>query len=368
MASGKLALIDESEERRLDLCFACPGLCRPACPVAEVEGRETVNPQRLISQARWLKQGRLPAESVSELPWHCTQCGACRAACDHDQDVPGLLIGARARVLSRQAAPPRVREVCGHYAVSANPYGRDLEPALRDLSEAVQRPIQRSARTVFLPGCTALARAPQSSEQTLRAASLLGDADLALTPVSSWCCGLPLLWAGDVEGFEAHAGRLAQRLEGTRVVLQEPSCAHALEVRYREVGVRTDFTVASAMQYLAELLPAEAGRNGGAAAVGWFESCHEVRLRGEADGGRRLARFAMGGELVEVDAACCGAGGLMPEAAPEVAGALAEVVSDAVREQGMEAVVVPSVRCREHLRAHARGVSVLDPADLLVRM
>src|SRR5690606_31922506 len=91
------------------------------------------------------------------------------------------------------------------------------------------RPI-RAGETAYVPGCTALRLTPGEAV----AGHHLVSAALPQTPspvVIGPCCGLPLLEAGDSEGFRRAAQRLLVGLAGAReAVFLDPGCLHALRV------------------------------------------------------------------------------------------------------------------------------------------
>lgn len=318
------------------------------------EGRQTVAPQRLVTLARQLKRGEFDASTAGDLPWHCTGCGACQNHCHHDQDVPGLLLGARARMTEARTTPAGVREVSGNFAVAANPEGRSLSSEMEGLAENTQRRLQREPRAVFFPGCTALAHDPLAAEQVLRAASLLGDAELGLTPASATCCGGALLWAGDTEAFTVHAERVSQTFKGANLVVLDPICAQTMASHYERWGIVVTFTVQTAQDFVADRLPAGAER-ASLPNFGVLDGCGQ-RPRGQ------LLR-----DPVVLGAACCGAGGLFPQAAPEVAASMARAIQDEVRDRDLDGVVASGVRCRLHLRRSCPSMNVVDPLEMWVQ-
>lgn len=324
--------------------------------------------------AHWLAEDRISPEGVGDLPYHCTHCGACTEVCRHDQDVPGLLTSARARVLSSGAAPPEVREVSGRFAVSANPFGISFEEPLARIAEAAGRPIERRRSSVYLPGCVALAEEPDVAVDLLRATVLLGGGGLGLTATSAACCGAPLYWAGEREGFQAHAQHFAARLAGVEtLVVHDPACAHTLRVRYPEVGVTAPARIVTVGSWLAQALAGGRGRPGTWNAV-HHDACHSARTPSDRDDARRVVAFLAGhdgaplGGVVGGAADCCGAAGLLPEAAPAAAAEMAREVVDAAKARGAKTLLTFSPRCAHHLRRVDPGYDVCDPVRLLVRM
>ncbi len=305
------------------------------------------------------------------MPYRCTGCGACRSSCPSRNDVPGLLSLARSRVFQRGAAPEEVREVCGAFAVAGNPQGRDFGPVLQTVLEQTDRSLDRVADDVFLPGCASLAQGPQEAQNFLQALSLLARGRLAVTPASSLCCGLALWWAGELEAFRAHAQMVQGRLRGVRrLVVHDPACALGMRTRYAEVGVDLTVEVVSAVDFVAGLLPAEKRSvESHAQSVVFVDNCNQAEA-GIPGSGFRILKRASGENVIEVSADCCGAAGLLPQTAPDVATAMAHRWLDSIRATAPDGatIVTPSPRCRAHLTRTDPAIVIEDPSRLLVRM
>lgn len=271
-------------------------------------------------------------------------------------------------------APPAVREIVGRFAVAANPYGEALDQPLARVADAAGRTVERRRSSVYLPGCVALTEEPDVAVDFLRATVLSGGGGLGLTPASSACCGLPLLWAGEAEGFQAHARHFAARLSGAEtLVVHDPACAHALTVRYPEVGVSISAEVVSPGSWLERALATGRARPG-QWNVAYHDACHLARQFPERDAARKVASFLSGKEQVALrgvvggSSECCGAAGLLPEAAPAAARTMAESVIDAAKATGADTLLTFSPRCARHLRQVDPSFPVCDPSRLLVRM
>src|SRR5689334_11261503 len=122
-ARAALAQLDERESKGIEICTACPTLCRWSCPVAETEMRETVAPHAIVVLSGLVKKTIAAPETAGDLPYHCTHCLACTEACLHKNDVPLMMSLARSRV----HAPPKVSELRGHFGVAGNPQGTALD-------------------------------------------------------------------------------------------------------------------------------------------------------------------------------------------------------------------------------------------------
>ena len=374
-----LNVLNEAETKGIDTCTTCPRLCRWSCPVAEVESRETTSPYSLVVLSGLLKRERASVEAVGRALYHCSHCSACTEACLHKNDVPMLMSMARARLLQHGGAPSEVRELCGRFGVVGNPQGVSLQPALLEVAERAQAAVVRAGEVVYVPGCSTLEKLPEASAAFLRAVSLLGISGLSVVRDSAACCGLPLYWAGELEGFRAHAQRYAKQFAQTEVlVVHEPSCAHALTARYAEVGVQLRPQIKTTVRYLSEQLDLRDARKvASSGRVAYGDTCSLARGLGEVDEPRKLIKrlsndapvdVSGDGGLMGAQVDCCGAGGLLPLTAPATARAMAETRIQAFRKSGAEELVLFSPRCVSHLKANDPSLNVMDGAMLMARL
>ena len=101
------------------------------------------------------------------------------------------------------------------------------------------KPVPEDSVRVFVPGCTATTVAPDDAKLGLAAVEGLTGAPVR--PLTARCCGLPLLDAGDRQGFARSARAFVAELDGaSRVVFQDPGCLHAIAKVAPAHGVRAD--------------------------------------------------------------------------------------------------------------------------------
>ena len=374
-SSSALRVLDEVETSAHEMCAPCPSLCRSACPVAEVEGRETTSPHRLMAQAGLLKRDKISAESVASLPYHCTTCGACEEACLHDNRVPSWVLLARHRVFKAGFAPRVAREAAACFGVAGNVFGESVEQQFKTaISEGGVR-VRRSAHDVYLAGCETLHGRPEIVTTLFKALQALEHEGLHVTSLSGLCCGAPLAWTGELDGFLTYAQRFASALnDAKRVVAHDPVCAHTLRIVYPRFGVSLRPKVWTLPGYLADVLkvqappkplnPLEKPR------YLVLEPCHLNRAMAERGRPRALIDQLLGAgqwaplQLDGVDD-CCGAAGLLPLTAPIAAHRLAEAKIAGFRQLGAQRLVTLSPRCGIHLSRVAPELPILDLADLL---
>jgi len=377
-----LQVLDQAEDEGIDTCTTCPKLCRWACPVAEAEARETSSPWNLMIMAGYLKRGLASVESIGALPYHCTGCGACTQACLHKNDVTLWQSLARARLVSGHAAPESVGEVRGHFGTAGNPFGHPLDEVMANVVSAAHGSDEASAPApsgaiVYFPGCGTLEQMPEAAESFLRALTLNGIRGVAVSEVSSGCCGLPLLQAGDVTAFVAHAERHAARLASVdMLIVHDPSCAHAMKVRYAQFGVQLSPEIVHVSTFLAGRLGevAHPKKKNGEERIALADSCMLRRGLEVDEDPRTLIEIATGSKPIEVQSIgggeldCCGAGGLLPNTAPETADAMGEARLAAFRASGATKLVSFSPRCAAHLRRLDPTLDIVEGSSLLTKV
>jgi dimethylglycine catabolism B len=286
----------ETHRTSLETCVFCPKLCRAACPVANVEANETVTPWGKMSVAYFGARGDVPFDREhAATAWACSGCYACRDRCTHQNPVAKVLVDARAEAFARGVAPAEARGVVERWHARAP----EITRAADTLAAATDTDRAAETDTALLVGCGYTRRFPEVARDAVRAAvALTGGA----TRPARACCGLPLLYAGDREGFEAAARRFAAEVaKAPRVVAVDPGCARALIEEYPRVGVRlprVELLVDLAAGARSELRALEedeiAGLAGGEARhVRWHDPCQLGRGLGrfeEPNGARRSAR------------------------------------------------------------------------------
>jgi Fe-S oxidoreductase len=304
----------EARRAELETCTFCPKLCRTACPVSNAEATETLTPWGKMASAYFVAQGDVePTESFARTSLACTGCYACRAMCDHSNDVAGTLLDARAAEAALGILPAVATDVARDFPA----HQAATREAVRALDDGVT--VRAGSPTALLVGCTyARSATPEARDAVTATTALVGG---PVTLVDA-CCGLPLLYAGDAAGFARQAAALAEAVAGhDRVVVVDAGCAAALKLRYPEVAVRVRPEVTLFVELAAASLsrlrtPSQARR------VRYHDPCQLGRGLGVYEAPRRVLGHVTGhapDEFVHSGAygACSGGGGLLPVTMPE---------------------------------------------------
>ncbi len=335
----------DEQSRALTTCFACPKLCRFACPVAEAEGRETSTPWGLMTRAEHVRQGRAPLDRETAALWeHCTACGRCQTFCRHGVDVPSVMAAARAESVRAGLASPALAA----WADAAPP------------ENAAVRALPEGGDVLLLPGHA-------DAESIAAARKLLAAVGMERVGRPSrgvMASGERLRWAGQPERYAEQRLRAIRALEGASLVIcLEPGDARDLRAT-EGVQIRTLPEVLFARRQ--SLLPRLRRVLPGAAL--YLDDCALGRGLGVFDEPRALLA-AVVGHVVEAtmqrgEGGCCGAGAGFAATCPDEAAAVAR---DAVSDVPDVPVVIASPVCAAHLRASVPARAVFDWTVLLAR-
>lgn len=337
----------EPHTREHTYCAYCPKLCRFACPVSTVEARETTTPWGKMTSLHHVAEGNLELAPAHASTWYaCTGCMRCKTFCEHDNEVASTLDAGRAVALAGGAAPAAAREVVARH--------RAREARARERGQALFGQAGREPqRTVYFPGCTATAVRPEDARAGFEVTRALAGPTMVRADL---CCGLPLLEAGDTDGFIASAGRLIDTLAGaSRVVFLDPGCMHALRTHAPRLGVDHDLPLVHvtelAADHLTRLAPVPIEGE-----VRYHDACRLGRGLGIYEPPRAVLRHLLGRPAAELPAAregaeCSGAGGQLPRTFPETATAIAEERLREHREAGGGTLVTACPGAARHLEA-----------------
>ncbi|MES9995602.1 pyridine nucleotide-disulfide oxidoreductase/dicluster-binding protein [Desulfovibrio aminophilus] len=276
----------------------------------------------------------------------CSLCGLCAEICPEGFAMADLCLEARRDMVARGKMPPSAHEFALEDMAFSN--GPDFALALPGPDGACAH--------VFFPGCQLAASHPhhvRSVFEHLRA-TLSGGVGLMLR-----CCGIPAHWAGREDLFvEAQAEFHSQweALGRPRIVAACSSCLDILRRR------SPDLPAVSLWEVLAETgLPETRGTPPPGAPLAVHDPCstrHDETARAAVRGlldrcGVAREELPLSGRLTE----CCGYGGLMSNAAPDLA---REVVARRAALSPLD-YVASCAMCRDRLAAEGkRAYHVLD--------
>lgn len=387
---------ESTEDKRKPQCILC-GKCLEVCPLLAATGREELSPRgKLLLLSRLAEAPESMNEADAErLASMCLTCGRCARACPQGTDVPGevsrlraahpgfqrwlwktwigrsdLLWPAAARL--GQAVGGRIPGLSGAPAatlrkLSAMGTKAAPEPWIT-LSGADACP--PGPKVVLFPGCLAK---NVRKDWIAKAEVLLGRLGATVEPAPAWsCCGGTLGHAGLAEAqlTAARNNVRAWREAGRPTVATFcASCHHGLAAYPDMPGLEFEpgeaeawagaLSPLSALAACADFEPTDAapGR------VLYHQPCHAPA----PDPDRAWLAAASGGRLAPVDGkACCGMGGVLQLAAPDLSSSVADNVWKRLAPRPGEQVLTGCSGCWLQLASTAPdGVVVAHWLDIL---
>jgi Fe-S oxidoreductase len=298
----------------------------------------------------------------------CALCGRCEELCPENFSMAELCLAAREDMVERGFMPPSAHEFALEDMENAS--GPDCALTLPDTGADGGAPAW-----LFFPGCQlAASRGEQVAALYERLRAVLAEGPTPGVALMLSCCGIPARWAGRTRLFREHAARLRaawERLGRPRVMAACASCLTVLRETLPEAQALSVWEVldgldASGLRALRDGLSGSA--DGAQAALPELFSMHDpCAARHDAAwlaAVRSLARKC-GARIEEprfsgATTGCCGYGGLVWCAQPELAGVMGDRRAAELPHPGLASCIM----CRDRLVAG--GKECLHLLDVLL--
>lgn len=281
----------------------------------------------------------------------CSLCGLCQEVCPEDLNMGLVCKKAREIMVSRGKMPPSAHD----FPI------RDMIFSNGESCALVRRqPGTETCARLFFPGCQLSASAPEQVRKTysLLCQKLSGGVGLMLR-----CCGAPADWAGRVDLFSSFLDdirALWQEMGAPEMIVACSTCYEIFKTHFPEASVISLWEVLDNLGLPDKSLhPAE---HYGTVAV--HDACstrHEKRIHESVRNilcraGFEIEELPLSRERTE----CCGYGGLMFFANPELA---KECINKRIKQSQSDYLAYCAM-CRDYLAS--RGKRTLHLLDLVL--
>ncbi len=362
-----------------------------------------------------LIEGRIEVDqALAEIAFSCTACGLCDVSCKFIMEAERhqINMALREHLVDEGFGPSSHRQMIENLDAHGHPDGTPRVSA-SSWAEGLDVKVApaASAPVLLFAGCGVRPKSDASS--VVRKLALLmsrASVDFAILGDAEDCCGMPAYWTGHRDVFRKIAADRAQRFDDLGVetiVAASGSCLGAMRSKYPEYARRPRAQVVHATELLARLieegklpLPRPVGRR-----VTYHDPCYLGRqsepplawegeyrkthgcmtyadppreinrgTRGVFDPPRRILRTIRGLDFVEMArireySFCCGGGGGVPQAHPDLARATALHRLEEAAGVEAECLVTACHHCRANLTeaqgAPQDGLPVVDIVDLV---
>jgi L-lactate dehydrogenase complex protein LldG len=364
--NGRWELIGDEVLGESLRCIGC-GACLLECPTYDLVGPEYGSPGLLGGRGVCAASGIGGLQNAVESGLSlCTTCRLCVERCPLSIETTTQIQELRARSVDAGLLPlPQHVPMVSGISNYGNPW---MQPRRVRGRWARGLDARDRGETVFFAGCSLAYLSPAVARAAVEALRACG-VDPAVMAYEELCCGSPLARTGQRElALEVARKNIdALRAAGAaEVVVACPGCLSALR-DYHELFEDFDIPV----RHISEVL-AEAVADGRLtlslpepAVVTYHDPCHLGRGCGIYDEPRRVLESIDGLELVEMDrsrelSACCGAGGGVWTAFPELAGEIARKRASMADATGAQFIVTSCPWCEQNLSQYTSTKDLLE--------
>jgi heterodisulfide reductase subunit D len=363
--------------------------CASACPTLGGTGPRSRSLEGLVhglermaapAPSGRVRKGQAPEidQQWVRLLYLCTDCGRCAQDCPSGLDLSVVLAELRAWLARNDVPqPPAHQAMVSAIGGSRNRYG--APPAARSEWLGSVRTRQR-ADVVFFAGCVMSYDQIQLARSTVNVLRKAG-VDFTVLGPDEWCCGQPLLQAGEESLFcqlAAHNLAAIERTGAVQLVTGCPGCYLTLKKTYPSRGFRPKCEVLHSSELVARLFDRGKlgfvrspfagwkGREKAANAVAYHDPCALGRKCGIFEPPRRILESLPGVgrplEFVEnmAGSACCGGGGALRTVDEEMCLRLGEKRLAGALELGAGMLVSTCPSCRVNLGDAARALKARE--------
>lgn len=328
------------------------------------------------------------SEALVDIVFRCTSCGACEMNCLRLNEKEPLKAAEalKTRLIEKGLAPlPAHKELLTSIKNYDNPW---KQPRAQKAQWAkglnLKNANKQQCEVLFFAGCTP-AFDPILKHDIVNSAKLLKECgvDIGIFADQEICCGSPAIRLGDRETFFALVKRNIEAFNKAgvkEIITQCAGCYHVLKYDFPEVPdmPEINFKVYHISEYLESLLKESkiTFTKEVPLTVTWHDPCHIGRHCGIYEEPRNILKAIPGIRLVEMErikdqAWCCGAGGGVRAAFPDLAFKTAEERVEEAKETGAEALVTCCPYCEQNLadplRAQGNGMKVYDLTDIMLQ-
>jgi Fe-S oxidoreductase len=301
--------------KELITCTMC-GYCKEVCPTFDELGWDSAAARGKMALAYGLYMGDIePDESVLERLLQCTTCEDCKRRCPSKTEVVKAVEAIRKDLNEAGFSNEIHKKIYNSIKKYGNPYGEE-----KGRSEVLgEEPKQ--AEVAYFAGCTATYRNNEIADASI---SILKKLGVDYTILNETCCGSVLQRTGfDDETLKDMINSNLDAIEaiGAKKVLF--SCAGCLRMFRKEYKKFRDFNF-EPLHFTEWLANQEFSMKPYHKKVTYHDPCHIGRHVGIYEAPRKLIQRIPEIEFSEMEykenqAKCCGGGGGVRSAYPEVA-------------------------------------------------
>jgi len=350
-----------SDIQQLYKCIRC-GECRYTCPVFKSDGWDTSSARGRIQLLLAVEEGSLQLSSkISESIFRCTTCKICEEVCSAGVEVVNIIEKYRIRLVEENKNPLTHNTIAHNIKSHGNPFG-ELQSQLPYTKSRTEE------NTIYFVGCMSRYRIPDIASATIKLLDTINE-DYSILD-NETCCGSVLLRTGRRDLAEKQARKnneLIIKSGAKKVIFSCAGCYKTFREDYPILIGELDYNIIHITELLVGVdLPLEPINK----QVTYHDPCHIGRHVGNYKVPRDLIRKT-GATLIEMksnreNANCCGAGGGVRAAYPDLADKLRKTIHTEASQTDVEFLLSTCPFCVYHIRETIRSnIKVNDITEFL---
>jgi heterodisulfide reductase subunit D len=351
------------------------------CPM-QMKGKFfTYSAGGMIQLARALYEGKLDlSESIRDLLYLCTTCGACEVNCGVIEDQVDLFTLIKKELINNGVPLFKAHGVLTDNVIkNKSPYSKKMPQRIDWMPEEKKGVISSKPEIFYYVGCVSSFMETEIPNAFIRVLEKLG---IPFTlDQEEWCCGAPLYFAGyEEKAFDIakHNVEAITNSGAPAVIFTCPTCSMMFNKYYpRWLKKALPFEAIHVTEFLdrlleQDILKLEAVRK--EKTVTYHDPCHLGRGQGIYEAPRKLINAIEGltfKEMVlsEENSLCCGGGGLLPTGYAELSENIAKKRIGEMQELGADLLVSACPACKENIKIAVkglkRGIKAVDIVELI---
>jgi len=371
--------------------------CLQWCPVLDVTGDETLTtPEKIRIYGELVRsQHGLGAklfgrpeiapevlEKLTQALFSCTTCGRCGEVCSVGINTQRLWPAMRAKMVELGVGPiGGQREMAHIVAEKHNPYDQPHDQRFAWLPAGVTIADAKRAEIGYFTGCSGAYTAQPMVAGALKMMHAL-DIDFTIFD-NEYCCGFPLFVTGDLKLMEEliHHNVDGFAARGVKhLAVSCPCCMFMLQNHWQYFyGAPLPFDIIHITQLVKPYVDAGKVRPTKRldATITYHDPCYLSRGTRVIDEPRAVLAQIPGARIVEMPhsrelSRCCGAGGGIRRAYPEISIQMARGLMREAESVGAEILVIDCPACYERLHLALQGwdshLKVMDLMQLVTEL
>ncbi|MBA7507501.1 putative iron-sulfur-binding oxidoreductase FadF [subsurface metagenome] len=335
---------------------------------------------------RSLWQGKLElSKDMAEVIYQCPTCNACSEACFYDIDNASFYEALRAELVDAGYALDGHKEMNQAMTDLLNPYQRDKKQKndwLEKLDFKIKDASSEKADVLYFVGCTT-ALTPQIQTVAINTAKVLKKlgVDFSVFGENEVCCGSVAIRTGDRKAFNYVSEKnldLFQKSGIKTIITSCAGCYRTLKLDYADLFKDLDLNVIHTIELISKIINEKniQLKNLGINAT-YHDPCHTGRNSGDTplyeEPRELLKKIANLIEMATIkeNTKCCGAGGGVKKAFPELALEIAKSRVQEAEETGAENLVSICPFCFRNIddaiKALNSNMKMVDLLELIDR-